>query len=42
MSSCRKPEIHNELPKIPQIKGICFLLNKQWSKIFNYVDFIFF
>ena len=42
MSSCRKPEIHNELPKITQIKGICFLLNKQWSKIFNYVDFIFF
>ena len=24
MSSCRKPEIHNDLPKITKIKLICF------------------
>ena len=39
MSSCRKPEIQNDLPKITQI---CIFFNKQWSKILNYVDFIIF
>ena len=41
MSSCRKPEIQYDLPKITQIKWICLKeINKQWSKILNYVDFI--
>jgi len=43
MSSCRKPEIQNDLHKITKIKCICyFIFNKQWSKILNYVYFIMF
>jgi len=26
MSSCRKPEIQNDLPKLTQIKWICYFL----------------
>ena len=28
MSSCRKPEIQNDLPKITKIKWICYFFNK--------------
>jgi len=42
MSSCRKPEIQNDLPKLTNIKWICYFFNKQWSKIINYVYFIIF
>ena len=38
MSSCRKPEMHNDLPKITKIN----LFNKQWSKFLKYVYFIIF
>jgi len=42
MSSCRKPEIQNDLPKITKIKWICFFFkNKLWSKI-TMVFFIMF
>ena len=41
MSSCRKPEIHNDLPKIIKIKWICYE-KKQWSKFLNCVYFILF
>ena len=42
MSSCRKPEIQNDLPKLIKIKWICDCFNKQWSKSHNYVYFIMF
>jgi len=40
MSSCRKWEIQNDLPKLIKIKCICCFSNMQWSIILNYVYFM--
>ena len=42
MSSCKKPEIQSDLPKITKIKGFFFFFNKHWSKIPSYVYVIMF
>ena len=42
MSSYRTPEIQNDLPEVTQIKWMCYFLNKQWSKVHNYVYCIMF
>ena len=42
MSSCRKPEIPNELPKITKVKLICLVLIKQWLTVLYFVYFIMF
>ena len=42
MSSCRKPEIQNVLPKSPKSSEFAKTFNKLWSKILNYVYFIMF
>jgi len=39
MSSYRKPEIQNGLPKITKVKLICYFSTKIFTKIFNYVNF---
>ena len=47
MSSCRKPKIQNDLPKITKIKWICYIFKQKSSTMFissccnNYLILIF-
>ena len=43
MSSYRKPEIQNDLPKINKVKLICYFFHQNiYQKILNYVNVIIF
>jgi len=42
MSSCRKPEIQKKILKSPTSSEFAIFINKQRSKITNYVYFIMF